>query len=226
MTSAKTLLDLIKSIVPDNINLFSADGEKAVNNLPLGYKSYYIGNAAKEFKTVLSAELESTDTYFVSRKSIFDTTDLISSSTNVFPENIRAKLPSETITDFQEAGRCLAFELSTACGFHLVRAIESVIHKYYEHITSGQKLQLKPSERNWGSYIKKLQDANADASVLSVLDHIRSLHRNPLMHPDDVLTSDEALSLWGIVQSAIIAMYKKMETKVVNLPLPQKKTSP
>lgn len=212
--SARALLDSINKVVPDNANFWSEDGASEVNGKPLSYEGILIGNAAREFQTVLSAELENSDTYYVSQKGIFNTSDLIEAAIDAFPEKIRDQLPEDTVLDIKQAGRCLAFELPTACGFHLMRALEAVMHLYYERITEGDKLRLKPAERNWAHYIKKLGEVGASEHVTTVLDHIRSLHRNPLIHPEDKLSPDEALTLWGIVTSATVAMYNDMHPRI------------
>ena len=60
--------------------------------------------------------------------------------------------------------------------------------------------------RNWGAYIRILRTKGADEKVIASLDQIRELHRNPVMHPEETLSSDEATTLFGIAQSAILAM--------------------
>jgi hypothetical protein len=58
-----------------------------------------------------------------------------------------------------------------------------------------------------GNYIDALENVpNIDDKVLSVLRQIKNLHRNPIMHPEAVLDMEEALTLLGIVQSAITTM--------------------
>jgi len=57
-----------------------------------------------------------------------------------------------------------------------------------------------------GPCIDGLKGAGADEKTVAVLDQIRSLHRNPLMHPEVFLTADEGLRLFDIAKSAISAM--------------------
>ncbi|CDO34012.1 hypothetical protein SPHV1_100046 [Novosphingobium sp. KN65.2] len=43
-----------------------------------------------------------------------------------------------------------------------------------------------------------------DPKVIEVLKGLKDLHRNPLMHPDDSIESeDEALSLYAAIRAAI-----------------------
>ena len=45
-----------------------------------------------------------------------------------------------------------------------------------------------------------------DEIILSTLEQMAKLHRNPLIHPEAVLTMDEAISTIGIARSAVTAM--------------------
>ena len=45
-----------------------------------------------------------------------------------------------------------------------------------------------------------------DEKILSVIDQLAKLHRNPLIHPEVALEMDEALTIHGIVRSAVAAM--------------------
>jgi hypothetical protein len=164
---------------------------------------YDITQGIKEFEIVLSAELQAISTYHVSQKAAYSTSDLIERAEIILTEGIRKQIPTLTITDIQQAGRCLAFECPTAAGFHILRATEAVIREYYRIVVGKAP---KNKMRNWGSYIKILKDNGADTKVLGVLDQIREIHRNPIMHPETILTTDEAIVLLGVAQSAIVVM--------------------
>jgi hypothetical protein len=49
-----------------------------------------------------------------------------------------------------------------------------------------------------------------NAKVLAALQQIKDPHRNPLAHPEETLTLEEAVGLFGIVQSAVNAMLKEI----------------
>lgn len=186
----------IKKILPQNIDQ-PADKELEFSDI------YPIISAVKEFETVFSAELQTHDTYFVSPKGIYSTPDLIERAEKMFPEKILKMIPNQVIVDIRQAGKCLAFDCPTAVGFHLLRAVEAIIVEYYTEVIGKAP---KKKERNWWAYIKILRDNNADPKVLAVLDQIRDIHRNPIMHPETVLNIEEATTLLGISQSAIVAM--------------------
>lgn len=51
-----------------------------------------------------------------------------------------------------------------------------------------------------------LKAEGSDKNVLHALDQMRELHRNPINHLDMNLTTDEAMMLVGLAQSAVVAM--------------------
>jgi hypothetical protein len=48
--------------------------------------------------------------------------------------------------------------------------------------------------------------ARADVKVIGMLQHIKDFYRNPIMHPEESLTSDEAFSLFNTCLSAIVQL--------------------
>lgn len=103
--------------------------------------------------------------------------------------------------EFEESGKCLALERYTSAGFHALRGVECVIRQYILKLTGTL-----PKKRDWGHYIEVLKQNGADASLTAVLDNIRTLDRNPLMHPEDWLEIDEAMTIFSISQSAIVRL--------------------
>jgi hypothetical protein len=167
------------------------------------YSMYSIQSKAAEYKIALIAELGSLDSYFVTRKGAFDTHYLLNSGEVVFPQDLVKKVP-EALFDAREAAKSLAYELPTAAGFHIFRATESVVRKYYYHVTGGSAA---PRVRNLGVYLNALKQAQkGEPKVLGALKQMIDLHRNPLIHPEAVLTMDEAISILGIGQSVMTAM--------------------
>lgn len=170
-------------------------------------------NKAREFQTVLSAELLKLETYYVSQKGIYDTTALIARTENVLPISMLNKVDQKVVVEIRESGRCLAFDCATASGFHIMRATELVMHKYYIHVC---KPKSKRRLDSWGAYIAKL-DQIQDIEVKEIVAMLRQLkdrHRNLIMHPEIVLSSDEAFTLFEIAQGTIIAMAEKLPAGV------------
>ena len=214
------VMGAIDALFPSDQDQFSKlDIEKEITLAEL----YPVTQAATEFENVFSAELQNMATYFVSKKGIYDTTDLIARADDLFLENIKKQLNEQAKIDIREAGKCLAFDLATAAGFHISRAVESVLLDYLKLLCPSTVEELKDSQRNLGSYIKIAKENNGEPKVCSSLDQFRDLHRNPLIHPESVLSIEEAVMLLGIAQSAIVAMVQeifKLNESGATLPLP------
>ncbi|MFH1382358.1 MAG: hypothetical protein ABIH70_05630 [Chloroflexota bacterium] len=198
IASGLALSNSLKRLVPETVQELPQEKLNAKINQT---DAYSISNSLRAFQTVLNTELARSDTYYISRQGIYSTPDLIEHAEDALPPDVTEVLPDAVKLDIQQAGRCLAFGLSTAAGFHIMRAVEGVMLDYCVTFI-GQK----PKRKDWGSCIEELKKTDADKKVLAVLDQLRSLHRNPTMHPDEVLSNNQALTLFGIAQSAIIAM--------------------
>ena len=181
-------------------------GDDLTNEAGIGWQANTIKKAADKFETVLSAELTNSDTYWISPKGTHKTSMLLQYAHMALPTSVVTEMP-EVKTDFDEAGKCLLFDNSTAVGFHLLRATELVIRKYYKAVTG---VEPKTKFRNWGAYIKRLREHKgthkADSKILSHLEHVRESYRNPILHPEVNLTPDEAQVLFGVCVSAIFLM--------------------
>lgn len=205
--AARKIIYGIKGLLPTT----QKEREKVDMERIISYGDLYnITEGVKEFETVFSAEVQNMATYFVSKKGIYDTNDLITNADNLLSENVKKWISEQAIIDIREAGRCLAFDLATATGFHIARAVERVLVDYLTLLCTKKVEELKDGQRNLGAYIKLTRDNGGDEKVCSSLDQFRDLHRNPLMHPEAVLTVDDAITLLGIAQSAIVAMTLEM----------------
>lgn len=215
-TAAERLLASLRLQI-DPVLSSEADGEeiKRLFGEQLGSSAYQITSALQVFETTFAAELEKQDTFAVAQKGIYSTGELIERAENLFSAVVREQLPPEAISDIHEAGRCLAFDTPTAAGFHTLRAVESVILRYMAVLSVPP---LKESERNWGSYSRKLTEHSGDTKIVATLDQIRTLHRNPTLHPEITLTSDEALALLGVAQSAILGMVADIKKRSTGTP--------
>jgi hypothetical protein len=120
------------------------------------------------------------------------------------PLDTRNRLSDEAKADIRAAGRCLALDCHTACGYHILRATERLIVKYVDKVAKNVVLKKEP--RDWGAYITVLTNHGGDAKVIGTLDHIRVHYRNPIIHPQDTLGPDDAFSLFNTSISAMIQL--------------------
>jgi hypothetical protein len=141
---------------------------------------------------------------------------------SLFPLDLAIKVP-EAIVDAREAAKALCYEVPTACGFHIFRATESVLRKYYTHVTEGKAA---PKVRSIGVYLSALkQSAKGDQKILASLKQMTDLHRNPLIHPEVVLTTEEAIATLGIARSVITAMLVVLPAQPPTTSSPQSRSS-
>lgn len=174
----------------------------------------------EKFEAVLLAALQTADLYYVSPKGGFDTQALTDGGSALFPADLEAKAP-EALKDVTAAARCIAFELPTAAAFHLLRATEAVLRRYFDDKVGKEH---RPATRNMADFINGMRTRElGDKRVIEALQALKDLHRNPLMHPDESLeTVEEAINLYAAVRAAIGYMLQGIdgEQQPVIAPLP------
>ena len=160
----------------------------------------------EQFKSVFFAELSVLPAFLATGKEGYDVNTLIDEGQKLFPALTISKCP-EAESDMREAGKALAFELATSCGFHIFRVTESVFKRYWDHVSGGDDR----SNFTIGYYAKELENKNlGDKKIWETLKQLASLHRNPLIHPEVNLTVEEAIDTLGIARSVIAAMLRVM----------------
>ncbi len=177
------------------------------------FKCRTMVDKARAFEAVLAAELQTLATYHVTQKGAYSTSDLVEHAENVFPPSVRARISEEALEEVRESGRCLAYDNATACGFHIIRATELVMHNYYVAVCKPKpKPKAKQLLSSWGEYLSKfsaLPDADVK-KVVAILQQIKDQDRNLIMHPELVLSPDDAFTLFEVAQGAIIAMASRL----------------
>jgi hypothetical protein len=162
---------------------------------------------------LLAAEFEKTATYLVAKTTSFDTAILIETAVETLTSDVRAELSEMAIFDYNSAGRCLGFGLFTAAGFHVARATEAVMLSYCE-LFLGQPEEV---HHTWGQMLSALEkcktERKPDKSTLAILEQIKNVDRNDLMHPRKTLDLTEATRLFHLATAAIIAMTMEMRLK-------------
>jgi hypothetical protein len=202
--AASGIIQAINKVVPEE---FLEAARKDKDEVVAHWRLSPLRRAVREFQTVLAAELNIMDTYSVSQKGAYSTSDLIEHAELLIPDSLRGLLPKQSLLDIQQAGKCIAYDVPTGAAFHILRATEAVIRAYYQHVTGTLP---KPQMRNWGAYVKNLAAAGADPKITGYIDHLRELYRNPVFHPEDNLTPEEAQMFLGACVSAICQMLISM----------------
>jgi len=166
-----------------------------------------LNHAVSAFEAVFREEMREAATYLVPSRGIYDTAKLVDSADQAFPLILQSHIPEKAREEWKGAGRCLAFGLLSASGFHVARAVEAMLETYCDAFGIKNLPKIKP----WGVYVaalEKLATATPcpDERTVSAIRQMKDDWRNPLMHPRVVLTEAEARMLFSIGESLIIAM--------------------
>ena len=178
-----------------------------------------IENAADHFNNTLNVEVAKAHTFIVGPAHGYDMATLIKEGDGCFAAKTREAMPPKARKDFRQATKCIAFQLWTAAGFHLMRSVEVVVLRYFAIAGFPQ-----PKARNWGVYIDTLKAGKVDDKLVSKLDELRKYDRNELMHPETWLTEETALELFHHVKSVMSALIRDL-TKRGALPAPARATA-
>jgi hypothetical protein len=136
--------------------------------------------------------------------------DYYNKSAELFGAAVSAAFPSSR-DDIEEAGRCLAVGRSTACVFHLMRAITPVLKAIASELGYNE-------QRDWGKYLsemkggiwRKFPDDKTKANdsqrefysdLESRLRSYKEAWRNPTMHdPEKIYTEEKAGEIFDCVK--------------------------
>lgn len=178
-------------------------------------------SALTEFETIFREEMREAAIYRVPPRGIFDTGKLVDAADQAFPADIAMVIPAKTKEDWRAAGRCLAFNLLSASGFHVARAVEGTIESYYQAAYGLSPGDKKATLNSWGDYLKALEAARTAAppkaalvpseKVISEIQQMKDDYRNPIAHPRIVLSEADARMLFANGESLIIAMAQEMK---------------
>jgi len=152
--------------------------------------------------------------FSVPNRCAYSTTLLIDEGESLLPPSARDAVTDYVRNEFHEAGKCLAFNVSTAAGFHLARGVESALRNYYD-VLSARKPRPKTKSGKDCPMVRYIDEVQgwADPKVIATLRQFADLHRNPINHPEAVLTDDEAITLVGITVSCITGMVNDVKSK-------------
>ena len=199
---ARTLTAIVSDTVPKLLGVVGAAVSRGIVD--------ELKQQLSAFETSLDDDLRRLPTYYVEKIGAYSSDDLISAASNVFAPAVQHEMPPQAIDDFNQAGKCLAFDAATACGFHVFRATDAMLRKYCEHFDAIPK----GNGRDWGTFIRELRDVLADSGAarkpnirtVELIDSIRAQDRNPLVHPELNLDSDGAVLMFDLCKNAISLM--------------------
>lgn len=191
-----------------------SDGNFDESKLKTEYDAWQYGSmkqSISEFRTVFLAEVRDLDVYLVDQVTIFRVGELVNNGSAIVPEPYYSNLAARVKIELDNAAKALAFELHTACGFHALRALEIILVDYLVQF-GAPRHKLK----NWGLCLKEakaLMDAGKDkkvpsARVVAMIERMKDLDRNPLMHPEDTLDEASAVNVLMNTATTIVELLR------------------
>ena len=163
-------------------------------------------NAMSKIKTTLDAEFWEIGAYMPTPK-VIDIKKLLENVSELFSPSVFDGLPEIARFDFEDAGKCIAFDLPTAAAFHVLRGTEGALRDYYTKMVRRGRIK----SLNWGPTVNDLRKRKKTQKYNTLndrLDYIRAQYRNPTNHPDIRYDIHQAQDLWGICVEVINTMVR------------------
>ncbi len=225
-TTAQQLKEQLDTIWTNHFMVEDEDGTKKFkfpeeNAAPIAAWSWrWMCTALERFETVFQEDMREAAAYVVPRRGIYSTASLVDRADETFPAEVSGFIPDKAKRDFRAAGRCLAFNLLTASGYHVGRAVEGMLESYYQFFCNKPVTE---TLNGWKDYIEALDkvrkagtfpDNQLSEKTLKELDQMREDYRNPLAHPRVELNESEARMVFSNGESLIIGMAGELGSAV------------
>jgi hypothetical protein len=216
LAAAKEALDAIEII--DRLHFRDANSgsiiypEGADSKIIEPWHLWRLTKAMQNFDSVFRAEMKVAATYWVPKRGTYNTNDMVDAFDRSFLPELIEFIGEKSLSEYRNAGRCFAFGLWSAAGYHACRAVEAVLRPYYCLLTSKEDREAK----TWGDLIKELK-AKADEPMASdkaifYLQQLKDNERNPLMHVRVVLDEQDADILLNSAKIVIVLMAREIKT--------------
>ena len=177
----------------------------------------WVTDGLSQFEMIFAEEMRERATYRVPDRGIYNTAKLVDAADCTFPEDVAGLVPEKTKLEWRAAGRCMAFGMFTACGFHVARAVEGTLESYFQTFNGRPD----PKKKQWGHYLDALEkiveeatDSAPDPKTLGELRQMKDDWRNPLMHPRVVLGEADSRSVFNNGETLIMLMAQEIARAV------------
>ncbi len=122
---------------------------------------------------------------------------LLNTPDKLFKDGHYSALSDLAKLDIASSARCIVFGEATASAFHILRATEDTLKKYYLLHRKQKRLQ-KPMWANMVDQLKAKKNNRPSKALLDSLDMVRGNYRNPTQHPEAIYNIDTAQDLFGV----------------------------
>ncbi len=179
-------------------------------NDKLSYDFYPLRTAFQHFESAFRIEMQAASTYWVPKRGTHNTRDLVDAFQRSFLPELHTSIGQLALTEYNSAGRCFAFGLWTAAGYHCCRAVEAVLRPYFVAFTGKEDKEGK----TWHDLIEGLEKSSTEPKpvdkTLFYLRQLKDNERNPLMHVRVVLDEQDADLLLSAAKIVIVLMTREM----------------
>lgn len=195
----------------------NSDGNVSFGSAPetviASWELWNLKNAIEAFETVFQTEMQRAATYLVPKRGTYDLGDLVDRADDTFQLDLKQVFGEQALSEYRSAGRCYAFGLFTASGYHCCRAAEAMLRAYYRSLTD----LADDGTESWGillAGLEKIKGAKEpDAKTIGHIKHLKDYERNPLSHLRADLTATDADILLAASKVAMSAMAAEMIKK-------------
>jgi len=168
-----------------------------------------LSESITEIRKTLMAEMEGIFDYVITPKRL-DIKKLLENIEGLFAPDVYNRMPEIARYDFQEAGKCISFDLPTAAAFHILRGTESVLRHYYY-----DKVKQKRVDLLWGAIVtdlRKRTKTKTNQTLNNNLDNIKNAFRNPTQHPEKIYDISEVQDLFNLCVDVVNRMIQSIKT--------------
>ena len=166
-------------------------------------------NIMSDIRLTLDAEIAGIYAFITTSKRL-DTEKMLEDMPSLFLPGIFELFPDIAKYDFDEAGKCIAFDRPTAAAFHILRATEANLRHYYKNMIKQNRIK----NEMWGPIVQDLQKKNKTkihTTLNNHLDNIRLSFRNPTQHPEAIYDIHEVQDLLSVCIDANNRMFKILQ---------------
>lgn len=216
---AEELFEQLEAIERDHFSDTDSTG-KVTFKLPAqgepsipAWRWFRIKRALESFEVIFQEELREATTFYAPRRGIYWTPALVDTADDSFPADLVAQIPQRTREDWRTAGRCLAFGLYSASGFHVIRAVEGSMEAYYQIFNRKLGITLI-SMKDYIVALENIMHAQASPApsekLIAEMRQMMDTYGNPIIHHRFVLSEIDARMLFIQGENIIIAMAREI----------------
>lgn len=186
--------------------------EKGDDDILTEEEAIEIQTIMRELRPTIVAEARGIFSFITSEK-IYSSEKLLYNVSSLMPKDTFSLMPEIARIDFEEAGKCIAFDRATAGAFHILRGTEGVLRQFYCSVVKRDRID----PLLWGGMTKHLEKKRGKyKDAISQIDLIRRNYRNPTLHPEKTYDIDECQTLFGVCVHAVELMVKHGDYKDPN----------